>query len=170
MTYRYSLILSIVLHLAAYFSVILHANEVAKVKQALAEKKGPGGGKEAAKYGGVNTPFKIVPKEQPVEVAIIEPKTKEPSLHQRRHKYSKKCPHGHYSGIGITEHTVGDKEIIIAVFRGYPADLADVRVDDEIVSLSDVEISGPKGTLLVMELKRNGVIIIKSIIRDIICY
>jgi predicted metalloprotease with PDZ domain len=167
--FRYALLVSFALHAAADKALDLYIEY--RIKEALLAMLEGGAGKKSAsdssRYTGV-ADRDIPPRLQPTEVEIVV-REKGPGPKPKK-KIDTDCPRGYYEGVGMESEGRNGKEIVSAVFIGYPAFKADIRPGDEIVRISDKTIPGPKGTAVVMYMQRDGITTIKTVIRDKICY
>lgn len=164
MNLKKSIAISAILHMSLLL-ISLHAGSGQK-----SHGKGTGNGDEltgnGSKYQGAKINGQVIPKERPTEVTIIE--TEKDGLEKKKEltKDIKECPGLWYGGIGIEDGPTSQGEMITKVFKGYPADLAGIRVGEIILKIDEDQIIGQPGTTLHM-LTNKGAYIIT---RGKICY
>lgn len=163
---RYT-ILSAALHVLFLFLVLMVTKGAGDGK---GNGKGDGNKGTGSKYEGAKVGT-VIPKET-TEVTIIEtekgpaPKKKA----SKKRKASAKCKASWYGGIGISSMIIKGEETIEEVFPGYPADMADIVPGDIIENVIGNKILGEPGTVVIMDMKRYGVVTRKNITRGKVCY
>lgn len=96
------------------------------------------------------------------------------------HQASEDRFNGQFQGIGTTIEMIDDRVVIVAPFEGSPAEKAGLRPGDVLVSADGTDLDGldiaevgalvrgPAGTVVLLEIDRNGDIFAVDVMRDII--
>lgn len=129
-----------------------------------------------SKFQGNRDAGQIEKKTQKVDFELISNDTtkKELVIKQKKKKVNvdKECPNQWYGGIGIrAASTINtNNEVIYEIFEGYPADLAGLKINDEILEIDSEAIVGVPGSILRLNVIRNGKVLGFTIQRSKICY
>lgn len=76
----------------------------------------------------------------------------------------------HYEGVGIVTTFNGEREqVVMEVARGYPADMAGIQPGDILLYYDQMDIAGPKGTTVTINIRRGDDVFSVVVTRDYIC-
>ncbi|MCO5198957.1 MAG: S41 family peptidase [Anaerolineae bacterium] len=96
------------------------------------------------------------------------------------HQASEDRFNGQFQGIGTTIEMIDDRVVIVTPYEGSPAEMAGLRPGDVLVSADGTDLTGldiaevgalvrgPAGTVVVLEIDRDGEIFTVDVTRDII--
>ncbi|MCO5193426.1 MAG: PDZ domain-containing protein, partial [Anaerolineae bacterium] len=96
------------------------------------------------------------------------------------HQASEDRFNGQFQGIGTTIEMIDDRVVIVTPYEGSPAEMAGLRPGDVLVSADGTDLTGldiaevgalvrgPAGTVVILEIDRDGEIFTVDVTRDII--